>query len=801
MAGNHCSGRNRKAQIAMLSAATATATVLTVGVAPPPHAVGAAAVNSEAVDLAAAVKIFPAPGVLPDLTGGAGSAVYDQGQAIGAQILAAIVNNVNLSALAQASGLDLQSLLASIPAELLPGVLNAVPVALSPLLGSALTQILGGALPPSAINGILTGTLIPALQLLGVTDASGNTTLLGLLNLLGLDLSDPLNLSNLNVQGLNIVTAGPPFTLLKLLGVDVGWVPGFPNSIADEINNTPYLNVGVVGLLGTVAHDLGALDTPQGDALKLLVDSLTGTVNALPGDLPDLVDIRVPITVGFGLGAFALGAAYPQVVADLPNQPGGSAYTGVDPILGSFTILPMILLRNPGRANGGLFARFYPLGDLVGIDLVTPDTHVESDGKPGDVALPGGLLLGGANLIPIKIDATVEYDPLSDFAAWPNPFTLANNLAAGAFPTYILRGLTLDTVPAQITSQLNTILRGLVTNPNSPLALNLYLTIPSSTLPLLEPVYLIGDVSSLAGVDLPYKVANALSPALTSLVNLGYTDAYRTPSGAYDRTLLDAGDPTPFFSFPDVDWTKVPQDVLNQLFAGIQKEFLSGNPTPPPVNVVSTLIGLIGGGATPFTAAPVAGGTSPGTSNPGGLFDGLGNVFSGVGNLGSALPGGLVGGAAGGPTSGVAGLLHNPLSSVLGGGTAGATSAGTSGGTTGNPVNNLVHGLPVVSGLLGGGGNQRTSAASVPSTTPNLLSLGNRGAGTQAATNGRALATAIHDVTTKFVPQVKAGGGSATNGSATQGPLRKLLSGAGIGQPGDGPISKALHKLAGDDDK
>jgi hypothetical protein len=777
----------------MLSAATATATVLTVGVAPPPHAVGAAAVNSEAVDLAAAVKIFPAPGVLPDLTGGAGSAVYDAAQAFYAQALTAIVNNANLSALAQASGVDLESLLAQIPAALLPGVLQAVEVPLGPLLGGVLTQVLGS----SGLNPLVAAALTTALTTLGVIDTSGSANLLDVLGLLGLDLSDPLNVSNLNVPGLNIVTAGAPFTLLKLLGVDLGWVPPTPNSVADEINGTSYLKVGLVGLLGTLSDALGTQNLP----LTGVIDTLTGALTGLGVDVPDLVDIRVPITVGFGLGAFALGAAYPQVVADLPNQPGGSAYTGVDPILGSFTILPMILLRNPGRANGGLFARFYPLGDLVGIDLVTPDTHVESDGKPGDVALPGGLLLGGANLIPIKIDATVEYDPLSDFAAWPNPFTLANNLAAGAFPTYILRGLTLDTVPAQITSQLNTILGGLVTNPNSPLALNLYLTIPSSTLPLLEPVYLIGDVSSLAGVDLPYKVANALSPALTSLVNLGYTDAYRTPSGAYDRTLLDAGDPTPFFSFPDVDWTKVPQDVLNQLFAGIQKEFLSGNPTPPPVNVVSTLIGLIGGGATPFTAAPIAGGTSPGTSNPGGLFDGLGNVFSGVGNLGSALPGGLVGGAAGGPTSGVAGLLHNPLSSVLGGGTAGATSAGTSGGTTGNPVNNLVHGLPVVSGLLGGGGNQRTSAASVPSTTPNLLSLGNRGAGTQAATNGRALATAIHDVTTKFVPQVKAGGGSATNGSATQGPLRKLLSGAGIGQPGDGPISKALHKLAGDDDK
>ncbi len=61
--------------------------------------------------------------------------------------------------------------------------------------------------------------------------------------LLGLDLSNPLDLSNLDTPGLNIVTTGPLFTLLKLLGVDIGWVPALPNSVADEINNTPYLTL------------------------------------------------------------------------------------------------------------------------------------------------------------------------------------------------------------------------------------------------------------------------------------------------------------------------------------------------------------------------------------------------------------------------------------------------------------------------------------------------------------------------------------------------------------------------------
>ena len=36
-------------------------------------------------------------------------------------------------------------------------------------------------------------------------------------------------------------------------------------------------------------------------------------------------------------------------------------------------VLPLILLNNLGRANGGMLARFYPIGDLLGINFITPD--------------------------------------------------------------------------------------------------------------------------------------------------------------------------------------------------------------------------------------------------------------------------------------------------------------------------------------------------------------------------------------------------------------------------------------------
>jgi hypothetical protein len=253
-----------------------------------------------------------------------------------------------------------------------------------------------------------------------------------------------------------------------------------------------------------------------------------------------------------------------------------------------------VLLNNLGRANGGLLSRFYPLGDLLGIDLLTPETGaVHSGGIP---LLNTGLAVGGANLVPIKIDATAQYQPFSDFAAWPNPFSLANNLMAGTVgATYILRGLTLDTILEQVGDEVGDAV-GNVTAGN-PLALNIYLTLPAKTLPLLEPLYLTGDVLNAVSFGtmgtLPIRLANALAPALTSLVNLGYTDVVRNADGTYTRTLTDADTPTPFMTFPHVNPGQAVNDVIKSLVKGFQKEFFSGHPTAAPPNIVNELVKVV----------------------------------------------------------------------------------------------------------------------------------------------------------------------------------------------------------------
>jgi hypothetical protein len=583
---------------AVVAVAAATTIALTAGAAPPPPApVVVNQVVNQTVDLAAAFRPFTDPDQIPDLTGGLGTAGYDFSQQIADMLLRALVENVNLAALGRSAGLDLPSLLAKIPASLLEGVLGAIPINL------------GGVLL-DAVGPVVTPILLAALGALGITDSAGNTTLINLLGLLGLDLSDPLNLSNLDLPGVKLITTGPPFTLLKMLGLDLGWVPGVPNSVANAINSTTYLDIGLKGLLDTVIDRLEpnvgnplGLGLPLGLQLPLdlplpdLLSALQKIVGNLPVDV-DVAKVRVPIVVGFGLGAFAAGAAYDKVVEQLPYQPGGakSPTKGTDPLLGSFTVLPMLLLRNPGRANGGLFARFFPIAGLFGIDTVTPDTEVQSSG--GIPILNTGLSLGGANLIPVKIDATVEYDIMSDFAAWPNPFSMANSLMGAMLPTYLLRGIDTSNLTPQLLAQIQAALLR-ATDLNKPLSLNLYLTLAPNSLPLLEPLYLASDITSiltLGAMPNPFgMLANALAPAMTSLVNLGYTDVVRNPDGTYTRRLDEAGVPTPFMSFPDINWGQVPGDVINSLVKGFQKEFFSGNPTPGTPNAITGLLKLLTG--------------------------------------------------------------------------------------------------------------------------------------------------------------------------------------------------------------
>ncbi|MGV0838412.1 hypothetical protein [Mycolicibacterium thermoresistibile] len=566
----------------------------------------------------------------------------------------------------------------------------------------------GGAGLPAALPAELTDLLenfssLDPTQALALLNSGDLADLLGSINFgpilqaLGLDLpnlGDLLDLGDLGVPGVNIITTGPPFGALGIFGLNPFWVPAFPNAIAEEINETDYLplDLGInipnpAILLLTAAfmddpYDLSILRAPR--AANELCRQVDCGSDSFPIGIPNL---RVPIVLGFGLGSLATGMAWDQVVADLPNQPGGTAQ---DAPGRSLTILTMILLRNPGRADGGIAARFAPLFGLVGINTVTPDFEVEQDGD--------------ATLVPNKVDATVEYDPLSDFGAWPNPFTLANNGAALLFPSYILRGSE-EGLPDMLAQILSAALPGVLGNvayglvggvptdleipgvdpldvpaegcvpvfgcvfpafsvpnagpfvldirgallgvlgdfvgdalgidiPDDYFATNTYLTFEQNALPLLEPFRYPADFANLFtggafGFTNPF--ADAVEPALKLLTNLGYTNVTQDMSNPLDPYPRDfsnnfGGEYAPFFTFPEnIDWGQVPEDLFTALAAGIENAFFSGG--------IPGVRGPGGAGPNPFQLLA----DLLGVGNLGGLLDGIPDLGDFLDDLGGGL--------------------------------------------------------------------------------------------------------------------------------------------------------------------
>lgn len=545
-----------------------------------------------------------------------------------------------------------------------------------------------------------------------------------LLEALGVDLSrinTPLEI--LDATGVNQVTTGPPFGLAALFGLNVGYVPALPPLLVDEITSTGTLSgAGLTQLLA-------ALGLP-----------------AIP--LPNL-PIHVPLVVAFGLGALGTTLAYPQI-RDYFTQDGAG-----------ITIMPLILVRNPSRADGGLAARFYPLLDPIaqffGYDsVVTPEVENETRGtvlNPFDVVYK-----------PIKIDATVEYDTLSDFPSWPNPVSLLNSAAAFVFPTYIVRSPDTTDALGQVLGGLPGVI-GNVLDPDG--SANLFLTLPEGSLPLLEPFRYPTDIANFftGGFFRFYNpFADAIEPALKILTNLGYTNVTQDmtdPLNPYPRDFSDNygnGDlgngpgGVPFFTLPQgIDASRIPGDLVQALAAGIQDAFFYGGipgirgPLAPPVaNPLADIVDLLGKLADLDGLLDSLPGLGDVIQNAGAA---LGNVLNNAGiDIGDLLSGTPLGG--------------NPL-----------------GGVFGRSVNEANRTLAVAQKAEGTAADQPKAAvdnASTPATTPPAAE--ETGATPQGDVNGGTDAT---DGTDTVVEPDGDSGTKAPTGSKYHNELDKALQQAG----------------------
>ncbi len=377
-------------------------------------------------------------------------------------------------------------------------------------------------------------------------------------------------------------TTGPLFWLVNQLGVDTVTIPGTP--LGDLTVNLGYSSADPVSIYDAVnANAFGGFLAYTASRPNIFSSTSTG-----------------PLVLAMGQGTIGALQAYEAMLASA----GGNTPDGFTPLtaagkvtaLGNpcesglgcdqgtnLTNLPMALINNFGTPNGGFNARFSQIFELLGMDPVSPEA--------------GSAESTGIKLNSALINVALGYGAQADFPATANLFALANTLMATFLPTYLLGGGTVEGADTDtIIGNLGSLL--LLGTPSTS-----YSTFAPTDLPLLEalrlPARIINLISTALGhpIDLPTPIADALQPALSILVNIGYTDVQTpTEGGTYNRTYDQSATLTPWLSvnpLTPAEWRQVPGDVFHALIDGIVTEIHT----------------LLGGGSTAAPAAPAAAAT------------------------------------------------------------------------------------------------------------------------------------------------------------------------------------------------
>lgn len=375
-----------------------------------------------------------------------------------------------------------------------------------------------------------------------------------------------------NALTLDTTTTGPLLWLINQLGVDSYTFDNIPvvGSItlafdwhkADPVGLNNVLNAEPFGgyVLGTATRPNILASSPTG---PLLIASGTGVPAALQTYQALLSSAKGNTLPGYD----------PLVAAGKVNSiTGQPCSSGVTCVQGTnVTNLPIALVRNPETPNGGLYARFAPIFNLFGMNPVSPRA---SSGSSLGIKFNGAF-----------VNVALGYDMLSDFPETLNPFALANSVMASVLPTYLLGGAELQG------TSINTIEGNLIALLTLGTPSTTYSTLVPTDLPLLEPLRLPSRIlnavfkAAKIPITLGTPLADALQPALSILVNIGYTDV-KTPSegGTYNRTYDQSSQYIPFLSRATLtpqEWAAVPGDVAKALFTGF-RDVLSGKSTTTP---------------------------------------------------------------------------------------------------------------------------------------------------------------------------------------------------------------------------
>jgi hypothetical protein len=198
-----------------------------------------------------------------------------------------------------------------------------------------------------------------------------------------------------------------------------------------------------------------------------------------------------------------------------------------------------VLIGNPERPNGGVFERLAALGTVPILDatfgLPTPtDTGVQTT----DIAFQYD---GVADFPEYPINLLADLNALAGFA-YVHPTYLAPNEGSSLLPD----GYTEDELLAAEADPANQVQVGDT----------LYITIPTKTLPILDPLISIGQATGTSALVTP--VVDLISPTLRVLIDTGY-DPDANP-----------GVPTPFRLIPPVNPVTLASDLVTAAVQGVQ---------------------------------------------------------------------------------------------------------------------------------------------------------------------------------------------------------------------------------------
>lgn len=398
----------------------------------------------------------------------------------------------------------------------------------------------------------------------------------------------------------DIYTTGPLMGLIAGLGVD---------SVAIPLGNVPPLGdvTLTLNLNKIAASSVNLYETVNALPFQrnsVPVTGVTNTYNRYLGSSPR----QFPATLGSGSGAYALVEAYRAEIAGVVSGnadtvPGYSDWQQIAPAerqtfaSGCLAVNPnncpqvqptyvtnqaLLFLRNPLRPNGGIDSRFGPLLNIFGVDTRMPDAGVYAS-PPVSSSAPGGQPANPAlRLNSVTLDLAWAYDIYSDFPVTLNPFALLNS-AFTLIPTNLLGGVSLqglDETAAAVNVAGTLGILNFETGGLAPISDGQawYGTLRPNDLPMLEPLRLpVRVLNGITGWNLGTPLADALQPALTILVNTGYTDV-QTPveGGTYNRTFDQSHDYVPFLSQAPMtlaECVQVPGDVVRALVVGFQDSF------------------------------------------------------------------------------------------------------------------------------------------------------------------------------------------------------------------------------------